>query len=151
MICQNCNEDEASVVITKIVGEQHTISHLCKACAQTLGGASGVANSIQTLTSGSAGTEVCGTCGKSFADFRKSGLFGCSDCYTQFGEYLPKLFKRVQGVRQHVSEEPVVALRDGPGTLKSELTEAVSSEDFERAALLRDRLTALGLEGKGGA
>ncbi|MEE2752754.1 MAG: UvrB/UvrC motif-containing protein [Candidatus Latescibacterota bacterium] len=145
MICQNCNEEEASVVITKLVGEQHSISHLCKDCSNSLGGPSGVAISIQTLTSESSSMENCKTCGKSFSDFRKSGLFGCSDCYTHFDEHLTKLFKRVQGVRKHVSESTDVPL-DDPVSLKSKLKEAVVNEDFERAALLRDRLAALGAE-----
>jgi protein arginine kinase activator len=142
VICQNCNEEEASVVITKLVGEQHSISHLCKECANSLGGASGVAISIQTLTAESSTTGSCETCGKSFSDFRKSGLFGCSDCYTHFDEHLAKLFKRVQGVIKHVTG-PTIVPEDDVVSLKSELKEAVGSEDFERAALLRDCLAAL--------
>jgi protein arginine kinase activator len=145
VICQNCNDEEASVVITKLVGEQHSISHLCKDCANSLGGPSCVAISIQTLTSESSSTGNCKTCGKSFSDFRKSGLFGCSDCYTHFDEHLAKLFKRVQGVTKHVSESTDIPT-DDPVSLKSELKEAVGNEDFERAALLRDRLAALGAE-----
>lgn len=145
MICQNCNEEEASVVITKLVGEQHSISHLCKDCANSLGGPSGVAISIQTLTSESSSMENCKTCGKSFLDFRKSGLFGCSSCYTHFGEHLAKLFKRVQGVTKHVSESTDVPTNNLV-LLKAKLKEAVGNEDFEHAALIRDRLAALGSE-----
>ena len=141
MICQNCQSLEATVVITKIVGEDHTIKHLCAECANSQGGADGVAISIQTLPSESE-VENCGTCGKSFSDFRKSGLFGCADCYSAFSSHLPKLFKRVQGVSTHVLETDA-APADDRVTLKAELSEAVSSEDFERAAQLRDRLAAL--------
>ena len=95
MICQNCHEHEATVVITKIVGEQHSITHLCNVCANELGGASGVSMSIQMLTAEPVSTDVCDTCGKSYADFKKSGLFGCADCYSQFEKHLPQLFKRV--------------------------------------------------------
>ena len=142
MICQNCHEHEATVVITKIVGEQHSITHLCKVCANELGGASGVSMSIQMLTAEPVSTDVCDTCGKSYADFKKSGLFGCADCYAQFEKHLPRLFKRVQGMTQHVITEPEAAI-DDLASLEEELSEAVSSENFEKAASIRDRLVAL--------
>jgi protein arginine kinase activator len=147
LICQNCQSREATVVITKIVGEDHTIKHLCPECASSQGGAEGVAISIQTLPLEGASTGSCKTCGKTFSDFRKSGLFGCADCYSAFGDYLPKLFKRVQGVSTHVSEPDPIAQEDHRVTLKAELSEAVSSEDFERAAQLRDRLATLESDG----
>jgi protein arginine kinase activator len=147
VICQNCQSQEATVVITKIVGEDHTIKHLCPECASSQGGAEGVAISIQTLPLEGASTGSCETCGKTFADFRKSGLFGCADCYSAFGDHLPKLFKRVQGVSTHVSEPVPVAQEDDRVTLEVELSEAVSSEDFERAAQLRDRLATLESDG----
>lgn len=129
-------------MITKIVSEQHSITHLCKVCADDFGGAGGVAISIQMLTSGIVSTVVCETCGKSFADFKKSGLFGCADCYAQFEEHLPKLFKRVQGVTRHVITEPADS-GDNLASLEEELSEAVSREDYLRAASIRDRLVAL--------
>lgn len=142
MTCQNCHEHEATVVITKIVGEQHSITHLCKVCANELGGAGGVSMSIQMVTSEPVSTEVCETCGKSYADFRKSSLFGCADCYSQFEKHLPKLFKRVQGMACHVITQPG-ASSDDLDSLEEELSEAVSCEDFEKAASIRDRLIAL--------
>lgn len=142
MTCQNCHEEEATVVITKIVGEQHTITHLCKGCANELGGAGGVAISLQMLTSAGETCGACESCGKTFAEFKKSGLFGCADCYTQFEAHLPKLFKRVQGVTAHVFDEGATP-QNQLATLEESLTEAVASEDFERAASIRDRLTAL--------
>lgn len=93
-------------------------------------------------TSGTASIAPCATCGKSFTDFKKSGLFGCADCYTQFEAYLAKLFKRVQGVTEHVITQPVVP-GDDLVLLEAELSKAVSCEDFEKAASIRDRLLIL--------
>ncbi|MBS13710.1 MAG: hypothetical protein CME19_19180 [Gemmatimonadetes bacterium] len=143
MTCQNCHEHESTVVITKIVGEQHTITHLCKTCANELGGAGGVAISIQMLTSGSEPTDECGTCGKTFAEFKKSGLFGCADCYGHFEAHLPKLFKRVQGVTEHVFDVEKPPEQDDLASLEEALSDAVACEDFERAAFIRDQLAEL--------
>lgn len=146
MTCQNCHEEEATVVITKIVGEQHTITHLCKGCANDLGGAGGVAISMQLLTTDTDATEACESCGKTFAAFKKSGLFGCADCYVQFEAHLPKLFKRVQGVTEHAGDVPETPV-DSVASLEASLSEAVACEDFEKAATIRDRLAALREQG----
>lgn len=149
MDCQNCQEREATVVITKIVGEEHTITHLCKACANDLGGAGGVAISIQMLTPESTQTAACQTCGKTFAEFKKSGLFGCADCYVSFAEHLPKLYKRVQGVTRHVTQAALPPAQDDTAALEAALAEAVEREDFEKAAEIRDKLAVLQAEGTG--
>jgi len=148
MTCQNCNEHEATVVVTKMVEDQHTISHLCALCSNALEGAGGVAISMQMLTSGKETTEPCPTCGKTFAEFKKSGLFGCAGCYAQFEDHLPKLFKRVQGVMEHsfaptAVEEPKSDL----ASLEDALSQAVSDEDFELAASIRDQITELRSKG----
>lgn len=137
MTCQNCQALEATVVITKVVGEDHKITHLCPECASTLNGAGGVAIAIKTMTQGQKAPAVsCPSCGKSFADFQNSGLFGCAQCYEAFGPHLDRLFHRVQGVGEHI---PVVAAPDLED-LQRALTEAVKQEAFEEAAELRDRI-----------
>ncbi len=124
-------------MITKVVGEQHKVTHLCPSCASTLNGAGGVAITIQTMTRGEQAPAVsCPGCGKSFAEFRKSGLFGCARCYEAFDPHLGRLFRRVQGVAEHRPEPPAVDL-DG---LERALEEAVRQEAFEEAADLRDQI-----------
>ena len=107
-----------------------------------LDGAGGVAISMQMLTSAGETCPACESCGKTFTDFKKSGLFGCADCYSQFEAHLPKLFKRVQGVVEHVFEKQA-APQDDVTTLEESLSEAVACEDFELAASIRDRLVVL--------
>jgi protein arginine kinase activator len=137
MTCQNCQEREATVVVTKVVGEQHQATHLCPGCATTLNGPGGVAITIQTMTVGQTAPAVsCPGCGKSFADFRKTGLFGCARCYDAFDAHLERLFRRVQGVAGHRPAQTVPDL-DG---LERALQEAVKQEAFEEAAALRDRI-----------
>lgn len=144
MMCQRCEEREATVVITTVSGQNQQVTQLCQACANVVSGAGGVAITIQKMTEGNRATTVaCPSCGKSFAEFRKSGLFGCEACYEAFETHLEPLFRRVQGATEHeenqsseVSVEAAVSVE----ALKKALQEAVKNEAFEEAAALRDQL-----------
>ncbi len=87
------------------------------------------------------GFLVCSTCGQTFAEFQKTGLFGCSACYRAFEPELERLFKRIQGVCAH-RVEPRVVVED-LASLEAWLQEAVEREAFEEAGVLRDRIEKL--------
>jgi protein arginine kinase activator len=109
--------------------------------------------------SGSDKTPVaaqCSFCGLTYEDFRKIGRLGCSECYVSFAKHLGPLLKRIHGASQHIGKEPVIIsepsipaatppakpLRAKVSTdindLKTKLQEAISKEEFEEAARLRD-------------
>lgn len=144
MMCQSCQEREATVVITKVSGQNQQVTQLCQACANVVSGAGGVAITIQKMTEGKrAPTVACPSCGKSFAEFRKSGLFGCEVCYKAFETHLEPLFRRVQGATHHEEDqsfEVSFEVAASVEALKKALQEAVKKEAFEEAAALRDQL-----------
>ncbi len=93
--------------------------------------------------------KTCRNCGMTFAKFRQSGTLGCPDCYTAFEEHLAPLIERAQnGATQHRGKTP---RRAGASVdrqvlvqqLVKELDQAVTAEQYERAAQLRDRLRNL--------
>ncbi len=94
--------------------------------------------------------KCCPSCGMTMAALRESGLVGCALCYRQFEEELSGLIQRTQeGATAHVGRHPAHAaeLIDRAAVrnrLSRDLREAVSREDYERAARLRDELLALG-------
>jgi protein arginine kinase activator len=84
---------------------------------------------------------------------REAGLVGCAECYRVFEEELSTLIERSQdGATAHVGRHPAhagnqidrAAVRN---RLARELREAVSREEYERAARLRDEMQTLGLDG----
>ncbi|HEV2695525.1 MAG TPA: UvrB/UvrC motif-containing protein [Verrucomicrobiae bacterium] len=154
-----CKEKPATVHLTQIVGDKMQKLDLCEECAKAKGindptsfamadlmlglGAS------QELDQSSAGTEMkCQRCGFSQADFKKSGRLGCPDCYKTFAEGLSGLLKTMHKGTRHIGKAPE-ALRatrensDRLKTLKKKLAKAVSEEDYEGAAELRDEINAL--------
>jgi protein arginine kinase activator len=94
--------------------------------------------------------KACTSCGMTLAQVRETGLVGCPLCYRSFEQELAAIVERAQaGASAHVGRHPAhaadlvdrAALRN---RLARELREAVSREEYERAARLRDRLFEIG-------
>ncbi len=161
MKCERCAE-EAVVHFTQIMGGEMKTTHLCETCAAEKGldpnpppqkfQLSNLLAQMGPGGEGSAASVVSGTCsfcGLELADFRESGRFGCPHCYTAFEKGLRGLLRRIHGATEHVGKvylpvDPTAGDRsrrlDG---LKRKLQRAVDSEDFERAAELRDEINAI--------
>ena len=105
----------------------------------------------------------CTSCGLTYDDFRKFGRFGCAHCYLAFKVQLKTLLKKIHGSNVHLGKAPLklmpiegvaapavsaAAVEAAPPVdpielLRQQLHEAIEHEDFERAALLRDKLHEL--------
>ncbi|HEX7010178.1 MAG TPA: UvrB/UvrC motif-containing protein [Phycisphaeraceae bacterium] len=97
---------------------------------------------------------TCGECGLTFSQFRQSSLLGCPSCYKAFeGPLSPLLERAHEGGSHHVGKVP---RRAGAGEqrqaqltrMRKRLDEAVSAEDYELAARLRDDIRRFEQEGK---
>lgn len=163
MRCDQCHEREAVVHLTQVADDQVAQVHLCEKCAAEKGveptgaqaktplGGFLAQLSAQGLTAeGSEGLR-CPRCGAGLADFRETGRLGCGECWEVFAAPLTDLVRRLHGATRHVGERYVApgAAASIAGTpspaeegLREQLREAVASEDFERAARLRDQLKA---------
>ena len=167
MLCQNCNKNEATTHIKRIVNGEATENHLCSDCVKSLG-YDDIFDSfnlkIPTLFSSffrdtpfalSAAKSVrCECCGSSFDDIVKSGMVGCANCYSTFRDKLMPSIERIHGKTFHAGKTPVMHKTiEVPGDKKSnaqligeksaELQEAIESQNFERAAVLRDEINKL--------
>jgi protein arginine kinase activator len=84
-------------------------------------------------------------CGFSQADFKKTGRFGCSNCYEIFADGLEAMLKGMHKGTTHVGKVPQSLLRarqreDELKKLQRDLRKAVTDEKFETAAELRDKI-----------
>lgn len=108
---------------------------------------------------------VCPTCGTTYHEFVKDSRFGCADCYSVFGPLMEDSIKQLQGSLVHSGKEPLYqkmvyltpgksqneGTKDGPDAgletelyeLDSKLKEALRFEDYETAAVCRDRIKEL--------
>ena len=90
-------------------------------------------------------------CGFTQADFKKTGRLGCSECYGTFSDGLTSLIKAMHKGTRHTGKVPARLFRgivrsDRLNELKRNLDEAVSKEDYESAATIRDEIRQLELE-----
>jgi protein arginine kinase activator len=99
--------------------------------------------------------RTCSECGLSYEQFRRKGVLGCPQCYESFEESLGPLIERTQnGATHHVGKAPKRAGQSIDRQLErrrliKELDDAVSAEQYERAAKIRDRLHMLEAETNG--
>jgi protein arginine kinase activator len=159
MMCDVCKERESVVKLFTTAGDKQTQQNLCERCAAERGvEVSGTpkhplgdflqAVQLQLAVAPSESGR-CGGCSATLRDFRDTGRLGCPQCYTSFETSLRELLRRVHGNSVHVGHryaapesgqpQAVVVLRE----LREQLRAAIESEDFERAADLRDRIRVL--------
>ena len=107
-----------------------------------------------------AGNVQCPNCKMTYGEFVKNSSFGCPECYDVFGPLISDKIKKIQGSDNHVGKRPVLfnkntqpkvepevnaeqKIQDEIAFLSGRLKEAVSMEEFEEAARLRDLIAEL--------
>lgn len=168
MICENCKERPASVVITKgHVGEMIE-RNLCEKCAfqsetynfdpnheplsiqQFLSNWFGGVDPFQTQPQTQKIDPIeCPNCKLTFMNFLDIGKFGCATCYETFRERLPNVFGKLHiGHSTHTGKIPVsfnevYAIKRKIEEVRNKMQQAVEAEKFEEAAALRDEAKKL--------
>ncbi len=136
MLCQRCQQRQATVFFSQTVGNETTQAHLCEVCAQEQSQAYGGLNplafnpfaalsdflnsfmnwnegAITEVNSGRAGSVAvdpqaqCPYCGYQLSTFRQNGRLGCTKCYESFKAMLEPLISSIHGNVRHVGESPV--------------------------------------------
>jgi protein arginine kinase activator len=157
MICDVCKSQTATVYLTQIVDGNMKKVNLCEACSKEKGVSDPTGFALADLLLGlgesqqveqAPSVEHCPVCGFTQADFKKTGRLGCSECYETFGEGLGTLIKAMHKGTQHSGKVPArlyrnMARTDRLNELRKHLEDAVSKEDYEAAANLRDEIRQL--------
>lgn len=154
-ICQICRQKQATVHYTRIVNGQKVEMHVCEQCAREN---SEIKLNLHKLLSGIMGQDAsneiknapvpamkCKTCGMTAEEFNRTGLLGCADCYETFGESIQILLKRIHGnVRHHGKTPKKLAGKINQTrsllSMKEELQKCILEENYEQAAILRDKI-----------
>ncbi len=164
MKCQKC-EKSATFHITERVGDkgQWEELHLCEACAKEYLGRSSPAQELelsagallQHLQIGQTAEQLaaldqrtCVVCGLSFYEFRNHGRLGCPNDYVCFQEQLDPLIANIHGATCHTGKRPRRAAVNLDAQtqlirLRRDLRDAIHTEDYELASLLRDQIREL--------
>ncbi|OPL11738.1 MAG: hypothetical protein AVO34_08240 [Firmicutes bacterium ML8_F2] len=164
MLCQECQQNEATIHIVKNINGKQTELHLCEQCAikkeeldfsfepqfslhQFFAGIleQGLQNSRHEQD---VANLQCPSCGLTFAQFSQVGRLGCSECYKAFEKRMKPLLRRIHAGTAHTGKVPLhvqsrVRQRRELAQLKDKLKLKVENEEFEEAAVLRDQIRDL--------
>lgn len=179
MNCDICQTKPASVFYSHLAGGKLQKVNLCESCAEEKGVTDPTAYSMdqplegvgeETVTEKPVAADelVCGSCGFTQTDFKKTGRFGCAECYRVFGEGLEGLLEAMHKHTRHrgkvpakvaASPEPSMAEKketkeSAPASvpagslekldeLRKALDASVEAEDYEEAARLRDAISQM--------
>ena len=141
-------------------GKNDMSLNLCESCAVKNGFQLGKENSVhipalleklRNLKKGLSPADmnvVCHNCNTTLAEVKKHGTVGCSQCYDYFDSYLSGYINnpsenRKQGTRARGPVREVISQAEYKKALEKKLEQAVSIEDYEAAAVLRDKIKAL--------
>ena len=105
-------------------------------------------NTVLGTTATVKDNRVCPVCGRSWEDFRRSGKFGCGQCYTTFNSGGKQVLRQVHSSSEHIGKIPSksgaqVKVKRQLEKLRSQLKEAVAKEDYETAAKLHSEIKSL--------
>ena len=161
-MCDECGIRPANIRLTTIVNGEKKERNLCSECLaknqkikndfSTLAGH--LNNLFDVLKSDVVRAEEdvpdieCSRCGMTYERFRKGGVLGCAQCYRAFREPLQKMMNGAHGHIQHVGRSPggvdqQLSVRLQIEKLRKEMNKAISEEEYENAAALRDQIREL--------
>lgn len=166
MLCEECGIREANVHFTTITNGKSYEKKLCSQCfAKHKQELLFDGISLGDLMAGFLKDDShpmeqeqlrCSVCGMTYEKFKSGGRLGCANCYKAFARQLEPVLERMHGRVHHAGkipsgQRPPVSQQAQPSRLnelKKEMEQAVASEDFERAARLRDQIKALQKDGE---
>lgn len=164
MVCQACGERPAVIHLTQVVDDKVSVLHLCEPCGAERGVEAPnvpanfplkdflaqIGEQVKDAPDASESSrDSCSFCSLTYSKFRETGRLGCPHCWVTFEPQLRGLLRRVHGSTTHTGKVYLPAdpsasdRRKRLEVLRRKLSRAVDSEDFERAAELRDAINAL--------
>lgn len=168
MLCDKCKKNEATVHIKEFHNGKCTNIHLCSECAklnsdtpdipgigfnlaEVIFNVSKMADQISGNNSSEEEQTVCPVCSWTPEKIRQNdGKLGCPTCYHTFDKLIKEAVSQVQRGVLHLGKRPGGKKNNSPAVkrselaaLKKELQNLISAEEYEAAAICRDRINVL--------
>ena len=170
MKCQNCKVNEATQKVMCNINGNKSEMYLCPECAKeitesivpsaqsfyddfSLGSLAGALFGMNPLSHVSEpeilkAKRQCPNCKTTYDEFSSSGKLGCSCCYETFHDRRLRPLTQIHGTFEHIGKIPS---RSGQKLktsrkiekLNMELSDAITKQEFEKAAELRDEINKL--------
>lgn len=139
--CSSCKEN-ACVVYKTLYGQTMQVELLCQSCPLLTTKLAGKdASTDQDMVK----DVLCNECGTCLHDVLKKDPLGCQHCYEVFKDVL---CKRINIQKFDYKQDVMTSNKISPNSeqllrLSKDLQEAVDTENFEKAAIIRDEIIKL--------
>lgn len=171
MECQECQKRPAKLHFSQTINGEKKEVRVCEICAKEKGYVTYPGEDMYTLHNLLAGLFnfeqgsvkqtaqqdamalkddlQCPHCSMTFSHFKRIGKFGCATCYETFSSRLNPIFRRVHsGNTKHSGKIPTrqgvhLHAKKQIASYKEELQHLIENEEFEKAAIIRDKIRAL--------
>ena len=152
MLCESREKNEATIHYAEVIDGALKKMNICEECAKKKGIGFTSSFSFVDLLGGLSDVSAveekedqitCSQCELSYGEFKKKGRLGCAQCYETFKKGLEPLLEAIHKSSYHVGKVPkgiessisnIAKLRK----LKDDLKTAITSENYEKAAKIRD-------------
>lgn len=151
--CDGCGRTGSLVQVYQTRGNDYYELWLCERCASVLGVASeseSFAPAAEEMLAGliHSASGACPVCGTTFHSISRKGSVGCAECYRTFAARIELHLEGLGLPTRHAGRFPerlasYKRLLLDRELFREELKRAVESEDYERAAALRDEMQQL--------
>ena len=166
MQCEHC-DNKATVFYTQIIDGISNKKCLCESCASQQGitdpegfllgsqdiikqNPASTAKATPKIETAMASSSIrcCPGCGFAFDDLKKTGRLGCSECYNFFRKEIKHNLGGMHKGTSHAGRVPEGMIKaykelQELEELQQRLDEAITAEDYEKAAALRDQIGKL--------
>ena len=156
MNCEKCHKNHATYHLTAIENGVKKEAHLCEECARKSGvgvkfnfSIGDILGSLMEPKQSSKASQIkCSECGITYSEFKTKARLGCANDYEVFRTELLRLLEKIHGSTTHSGKTPrtvnsQIKKENELIRLKKDLDSVVKSEDFEKAAQIRDRIRVL--------
>lgn len=156
--CELCGKNDAVIHVQQIMGSEIIDLHLCSYCANDRGitleedsfdlSISELLTGLLNITSevkSNIEKKSCSRCGLTYKEFKKDGKLGCPECARAFRGEIYTILENIAGTHQHSGRYPAKLkefkrLLIDKEQIKQKMQEAIQNEDYESAAVLRDKI-----------
>ena len=152
MLCEKCGKNNATVMYTQIINGQKRSLNICSVCASKESIFDNFGSLLSFGTREGVKTTFCPLCNMTLSEFMHKGKAGCGECYRTFRPQTAVMLKKIHGTEKHIIDrdetgqkisESSKTASDPLTDLRNALKKAIEEENFEQAAVLRDKIKAL--------
>ena len=168
MLCDKCKKNEATVHIKEFHNNKCTDLHLCQECAgqhapsdlfsglgfnlaDVLMNVDKITSQIKSSKGENKEDVICPVCKWTTEKIAKNdGKLGCPECYKTFSPLIKNAISKVQRGAVHLGKRPRGVIDASPAVkqhelekLTQELKKLIAAEEYESAAICRDRINLI--------